>query len=42
MFAYVIDNSGSYTNLTISGNNYLDVMAKLSPYDYLNLKKPPS
>jgi len=39
MFAYVIDNSGSYTNLTISGNNYLDVMAKLSPYDYLNLKK---
>jgi sarcosine oxidase subunit gamma len=39
IFAYVIDNSGSFTSLSISGNRYLDVMAKISPYDYQQLEK---
>jgi sarcosine oxidase subunit gamma len=38
IFAYAIDNSGSYTNISISGTRYLDVMAKLSPYNYKKLE----
>jgi sarcosine oxidase subunit gamma len=37
IFAYIIDNSGSFTNIEISGSRHLDVIAKLSPYDYHKL-----
>ncbi len=39
LFAAVIDNSGGYAQLELSGAKHLDVLAKLSAYPFADLEK---
>ena len=39
IFAVALDNSGSFVQLEISGEKYLNVLSKLSPYDFSTFKK---